>query len=226
VRIRRKHNGNFAIIPNALVEDKRLSIEAKGLLAYLISRPDDWVVKHGHLQRALGIGRDKLQRILRELIQTGYLERDDEQPRDGHNQFAAYAYICRDVPSSSRPPLHGLPLRGSRSLKTRNGINKTDSLITESNKTPSKPSPPQQADLLNVAEEELTEYGRAAFEHGCAFVLEGSKPFDDWLSFRGDDGMPPIIVETIAGQSRRGVWLQSLYPPHKRRREMTGGADR
>jgi hypothetical protein len=153
--IRRKHNGNFTIVPNALVDDKRLSIEAKGLLAYLISRPNNWTVRHSHLHKELGIGRDKLQRILRELIRAGYLERDDEQPRDDDNQFAAYHYICRDVPiSTAPPPLSGFPLRGSRQRKTRNG-NKNDSSKTELNKTPTYPPPSEQAETLQVADDEL-----------------------------------------------------------------------
>ena len=38
VIIRHKHNGSFTILPNAIFNDDRLSLAAKGLLGYLLSR--------------------------------------------------------------------------------------------------------------------------------------------------------------------------------------------
>ena len=53
--IRRKHDSQFTVVPNRIFEDDRLSIEAKGVLGYLLSRPHDWSVRHDHLQRELGL---------------------------------------------------------------------------------------------------------------------------------------------------------------------------
>jgi hypothetical protein len=50
--------------------------------------------------------------------------------------------------------LSGFPLRGSRQRKTRNG-NKNDSSKTELNKTPTYPPPSEQAETLQVADDEL-----------------------------------------------------------------------
>jgi hypothetical protein len=68
--IRRHHNSNFTVIPNAIFEDSRLSIEAKGALGYLLSRPHDWLVRLTYLGRALSIGRDKMERIIGELLSS------------------------------------------------------------------------------------------------------------------------------------------------------------
>ena len=38
--IRREHKAHFTIVPNAVFADTRLSIEAKGVLGYLLSRGD------------------------------------------------------------------------------------------------------------------------------------------------------------------------------------------
>lgn len=35
---------NFTIIDNAYLNDVRLSFKAKGIMTYLLSLPDDWVV--------------------------------------------------------------------------------------------------------------------------------------------------------------------------------------
>lgn len=62
--------------------DERLSIEAKGVLGFLLSRPHKWQVRLDHVGRTLRIGRKKLQRIFRELISAGYVTR--EQRRIDH----------------------------------------------------------------------------------------------------------------------------------------------
>jgi hypothetical protein len=150
--IRREHNGNFTIVPNAIFNDRRLSIEAIGLLGYLLSRPPNWQARHGHLRKTLGIGRQRFERAMWELMSASYVDRDMEQPRDGDNQFSSYNYIVRDVPMaapSDQPlsgfPLRGSPLRGSRCRKPDNGnkkdSSKTDQSKTELNNPPSKVSP-------------------------------------------------------------------------------------
>jgi hypothetical protein len=209
MKIRRECNAAFVIVPNAVYDDERISIEAKGLLGYLLSRPDNWMVRHKQLQGVLRIGRERLERSIRELIAAGYIDREDEQPRDNENRFTSYDYVVRNVPTT-REPLSGFPLRGSRCRKPDNG-NKKENRNTDSNKTPSQLSPadaPQE-----VAEQELTEFGRQASQHGLRFVYEDSKPFEAWRSFRGDDGLPLADVVTDRGVPRRGVWLPSLFPP-------------
>jgi len=96
--VRREHRAQFTIIPNAIFVDGRLSIEAKGVLGYLLSRPHSWQVRLEHVGRTLRIGRKKLQRIFRELISAGYVTR--EQPRTAvANRFSEMDYVVRDVPA-------------------------------------------------------------------------------------------------------------------------------
>jgi hypothetical protein len=221
--IRREHNGNFTIVPNAIFADRRLSIEAIGTLGYLLSRPPNWSARHDHLKKTLGLGRQKFERVMRELISAGYAERDSEQPRDRNNQFSSYNYVIRDVALAGPPtgePLSGFPQRRSRCRKPDNG-NKKEIIKTNPNKTPSIVSPKGQAEAPLAGDEELTEFGLAARDAGCRFIYEGSKPFTAWQAFRGDDGMPPIDTVIEGGVERRGVWLASLYPP--RTVQMNGG---
>jgi hypothetical protein len=213
--IQREHNGNFTIVPNAIFADRRLSIEAIGTLGYLLSRPPNWSARHGHLKKTLRLGRQKFDRVMRELISAGYAERDIEQPRDKNNQFSSYNYVIRDVPLADLPtvqPLSGFSQRRSRCRKSANG-NKKEIIKTDSNKTPSIVSPTGQAEAPLVGDEVLTAFGRAARDAGCMFIYEASKPFTAWHAFRGDDGMPPIDIVIEGGVERRGVWLPSLYPP-------------
>ena len=40
--IRQKRKKRFSIIDNRVIEDKRLTWGARGLLEYMLSKPDDW----------------------------------------------------------------------------------------------------------------------------------------------------------------------------------------
>jgi len=108
--VRREHRSHFTIVPNAIFADERLSIEAKGVLGYLLSRPHKWRVRLEHVGRTLRIGRKKLQRIFRELIGTGYVTREQQRIVDGH-RFGAVDYVVRDVPISVNRPaeIHSIP---------------------------------------------------------------------------------------------------------------------
>jgi hypothetical protein len=101
--------------------------------------------------------------------------------------------------------------------------NNTESSNTDSNNTPSKSPPSEQSELpLAPDEEELSELGKAAQDHGLTFVFENSEPYRAWLDFRGADGIPIADVKIVGGIRRRGVWMSSLYPPARGAR--TSGA--
>jgi biotin operon repressor len=97
---RGRHKSNFSAFSNGIWEDDGLSIEAKGTLGYLLSRPPNWHVRIAQVGRKLDIGRDKLRRIIRELIEAGYVER--VQVRKG-KVFGAMRYFVRDQPASVAP---------------------------------------------------------------------------------------------------------------------------
>jgi DNA-binding MarR family transcriptional regulator len=99
---RGRHTSNFSALSNKIWEDEKLSVEAKGTLGYLLSRPPNWHVRIAQVGRKLRIGRDKLYRIIDELIGAGYLER--RQGRKG-GAFRPVSYYVRDasVANLSRP---------------------------------------------------------------------------------------------------------------------------
>jgi hypothetical protein len=107
--VRREHRAHFTIVPNAMFLDERLSIEAKGVLGFLLSRPHKWQVRLDHVGRTLKIGRKKLQRIFRELISAGYVTREQRRILDGC-RFGEMDYVVRDVPEPSTQPVDNSPL--------------------------------------------------------------------------------------------------------------------
>jgi len=111
--VRREHRAQFTIVPNAIFLDDRLSIEAKGVLGYLLSRPHSWQVRLDHVGRTLRIGRKKLQRIFRELMGAGYVTREQPRTADAH-RFREIDHVVRDVPLV---PIHPVGVSSPRGGK-------------------------------------------------------------------------------------------------------------
>jgi hypothetical protein len=99
---RSKHERNFLTIHNSLAQNSALSYEARGLLIELLSRPDDWEVNIANLKVEGKAGRQKVIRIINELIQAGYIE-DKRRIRQSDGTFDYTPYIVYDKPLSRNP---------------------------------------------------------------------------------------------------------------------------
>jgi len=74
----------YARLGNAiLTPGPTLPLDSRSVLAYLLSLPDTWHLRLSHLRRVLGCGRDKLQRMIRDLEAAGHLVRRRIHQADG-----------------------------------------------------------------------------------------------------------------------------------------------
>ena len=89
-------NRRYASIPNAAMRDEHLSIEARGLLALLMTYTDTWTFRRSHLMQVAGVGRDKFQRLMRELIEAGYVRRVPVR-EDGGNVCGSEGLITEET---------------------------------------------------------------------------------------------------------------------------------
>lgn len=81
--VRTRKPRNYTVINNTVLEDTRLSWRARGIAAYLLSKPDDWNINHVHLWQNGTEGRDAVIKALDELEATGYLRRTRRQDEQG-----------------------------------------------------------------------------------------------------------------------------------------------
>lgn len=93
----RKRVNPYSQIDNAMINDGRLSLECIGLLTYLLSKPEDWTISMQQVQSHFKIGREKLQRIIKDLEQTGYLIR--MKPQNEQGQFIGTSWYVTDEPT-------------------------------------------------------------------------------------------------------------------------------
>ena len=84
------HSRGFTVSNNAMIEDSNLSFKAKGLLLYILSRPDKWAFSAERLAMAAKDGKESVKSGLQELVNTGYLVRT--QTFDEHGMFSGYDY--------------------------------------------------------------------------------------------------------------------------------------
>jgi DNA-binding MarR family transcriptional regulator len=75
---------SFTVISNAVIEDRRLSYKARGLLIYILSKPDHWRTNMKHLAAQSSDGYYSVQSGMAELEQAGYIKRIRLQDTHGH----------------------------------------------------------------------------------------------------------------------------------------------
>lgn len=76
-------NQSFTVVDNAILTNHRLTWKARGLLVYLLSKPDHWRTSAARLAREAPDGRHAVRTALIELRDAGYLTTSRHQDAQG-----------------------------------------------------------------------------------------------------------------------------------------------
>ncbi len=90
--IRTKKDKGYFVASNRPFNDSRLSWAARGVLAYLFSKPDDWELRFSDLLNQGDLGRDALRGVLKELQRYGYLVRQIVRGAGGRVAWESVVY--------------------------------------------------------------------------------------------------------------------------------------
>ncbi|MGL5574622.1 hypothetical protein [Cetobacterium sp.] len=71
--IKNHHTENYTTIYNSFAQDKSLTLELRGFGIYLLSMPSNWNINPNQLRLELNIGRDKVTKLISDLIEKGYM---------------------------------------------------------------------------------------------------------------------------------------------------------
>ncbi|NEQ51276.1 MAG: helix-turn-helix domain-containing protein [Leptolyngbya sp. SIO3F4] len=94
------HTNRFTRIKNEAIQDKRLSLKARGLHCILLSYPDDWKINLSHLvEQSDKDGRSSVSAAIQELEELGYLSKRQERRENG--TFGQIFYDVYELPPSS-----------------------------------------------------------------------------------------------------------------------------
>lgn len=78
-----KQRNNYVMLNKDFLNDKRLSFKAKGILAYLLSKPDNWKVIVKDLINHTREGKASVYAGLKELKDCGYYTKTPIRGKDG-----------------------------------------------------------------------------------------------------------------------------------------------
>ena len=92
---------NFVIIDKAFLLNEEISLKAKGLLALLLSYPDNWQFYKAEIVQHTTDKENSLNSGLKELIENGYIVR--KQRKDENGKFEGYEYHVYEKPSTEKP---------------------------------------------------------------------------------------------------------------------------
>ena len=103
-----KLKDKFAITPNALIQNSAITLEARGLLVYLLSLPSDWKLNIKDLSKKNNVGENKIRKLINELTKYKYIIRTQSRIKDG--TFKSYDYFIYDTPQTLEiRPVDDLP---------------------------------------------------------------------------------------------------------------------
>ena len=214
---RGKHRTKFVVLPNSILEDRRLSAASKGTLAYLLSRPPDWKVRHETLRRTMKLGRKGLATVMQNLIKSGYARRSEKQQRADDHSFLGYDYEIFDKPEpvDTREPVVPFAAPENRQRKGDSG-NKKEEIKDSNNKFPSHLN-------ASTAVRESSEGYRKEKTHKKSIGGDRGRIEREIANRIGPDGfdvlmaLPAGEVDQLCAMQRRGSLDQSALDQARER---------
>ncbi len=94
-RVVKDKENPFVMIDRRVLENPVLSWKAKGLLAYLLSRPDNWKIIMGDLIKRSTDGEFATRKALNELVKVGHIIKVEEREK---GRFLSFSYEVHEKP--------------------------------------------------------------------------------------------------------------------------------
>ena len=100
--IRTCHNKSnpYVILSKKTLENSSLTMEARGLWAYLMSRPDDWRISIQHLCKVFPNGERSIRRAIKELVDNKLCHYQQQKStfENGKSKWGSVAYTIFETP--------------------------------------------------------------------------------------------------------------------------------
>lgn len=103
--IRVSKRKRYTAIDRDTLNDRRLSYRARGILAYLLAKPNDWTTNADAVAAAATEGREAVRTALTELECVGYLNRSKWRGADGrwHSEWVVHERPPRPISGAGEP---------------------------------------------------------------------------------------------------------------------------
>lgn len=191
---RRHKRTDFSVIDNHVFKDKELTLKAKGLLATILSLPDDWKYSIEGLASLSNDGTTSVSNALNELIDKGYIVRT--KSNDEHGRFNGYVYDIYEKPQKpcSENPITEIPSTENSPQLNTNILN--TNILNTNNISNIPPISPRE----NLFEMFWTAYPqcfRKANKKGCKAKF---------IKIKDLENIFPDIMTSLEMQKRSKQW--------------------
>ena len=172
-----KRESPYAVIDKQPLEDRQLSWKAKGILSYLLSKPDNWSPIIEELAKASSNSIDSVRSGLKELEYAGYLIR--KKMRNGQGKIMGWEHIVFEKPQVEKPlvekpqlekPQLDFPHVGNPMLIS-NELNNNDLSNNDLNKNNGTPSGVGLFLPIEESKEEVSCSSKQDKEYSSDFLL-------------------------------------------------------
>lgn len=200
-------DSNFYVLDKSISEDGRLSWAARGVLIYLLGKPDHWEVSIQHLVNQTKdsrkrTGRDGTYAILKELESAGYLRRD--QSRDS-GAFGKIDYIVSESPHTDKP-YTGEAYTANTTQVSTEGLARNETPARNDN--PIGPSRSGDAPAEALADDAFELFWLAGMRK--ANKKRARAAFDTALKAAGQSATPRAFAESLVADVKRRIAVEQM----------------
>ena len=199
--LRNASREKYTVLNNGIFRDENLSAKSLGILAKMLSLPDNWEFSETGLCSIFKKdGRDSIRSGLKELEESGYLVRS--RVRDEIGKLTSAEWTISDQPMLGNPmlgnPMLGNPMLGNRpQYNTKEFI--TKEFITKEFITKDIPpiSPKGEKDCSDLFNQFWTAYPKHIAKQSAVKAFEKLKP---------DEKLLEAMLKAIARQKESKQW--------------------
>ena len=228
--LRKVHRTRFTTIDNSILTDGRLSFKARGIAAYLLSKPDSWEIQLHHLVQSGPDGKSAIRSGMAELIQFGYMRRVYAHDEQGHirtvTELADWSAFLGEK-SENQTPDDSPSSEGGNTDVRLTDVQKTRTTVKPND---GKPGRIVKTDLVNTEKEVKTETTTIvavaetparphrktdpafasvceAYEQNIGMLTDfiGKELGDAFTDFGAEKVIEAIRVAALAGGNRRNM---------------------
>lgn len=224
--------GNYTVMANYHLDDKALSLKARGLLSTMLRLPDDWDYTIAGLAQICKDGKAAIAAAIKELEEAGYITR--RQLHSGDGTFAGNEYVIHEFPSAQKQseldadgenaeaesaPLTDFPLTDKPSTENPLPENRTqpNTEIPSTKLTNPPISPRSGRRRKRKGPRAAPDWKPERFKGFWDYYPRGEgkqAAMDAWDKLQPDDELIDLIAAALKKQKASREWREGIGIPH------------
>ena len=197
---RTKKINNFTVLNNSMINDSRLKYCDIGVMSYLLSKPDNWIINQENVEKTHGDGRMAIRSSFVRLMDSGYITRDKVSNADGTYYWSYNLFDASDtksgeisefnqgsVSAGGKPPVVSNPLDNTKKIILNNKEDKKEKKPINDTLEPLNTSLDNKPNLLPLSNDPIPE----------APQTTSSTNIDDRFTIDDSGMMETVIVDGI-----------------------------